>query len=367
MRAFVAGLPCLFAFLAMVTVYARHESAHGLVGLVRRLPFPDRDLEVVFAVLVLPAAALRWLWWSSREAPPVAVRVRAAALLGAGAAALLVAAAVGAAIPRLVVPGWGFDPGLSRACLVAETASLLACCVVLATAPAGLVRSLLARPVHALLVVPVWCLAGPGLPGWSWLHSRWADVGWGRLLLLATGVALGFVAGGRLAARSGAAPPIPDAAERAGRPGLPSAGLLLLLCATLGWPSPPLWTLVLRKSLGLGRDSVAERFIDLCKHDLDLPGLGLLQVVLAAHLARAWQTRHRPVGEALLAAAVGLQACVVPLLLVPRALEGRVIDLPLLLVPPWLAIAASVWGALTVGLLCLRARRTEAEAGAHAT
>jgi hypothetical protein len=169
----------------------------------------------------------------------------------------------------------------------------------------------------------------------SW--SRRADVGWGRAVLLGTGVGLGLALGASCLSSSPSR--VSASADSGGR------WLLAALVPAIGWPGRLWWFDDARGVLGqLGVGEVVGWLSD----------VWILQTLLACHLANAWRLPHRRVVEVALCAGVALQLTTFVALITPAWVASVLAPGALIIAPPAEAFVLTTWGLLTLGALCLR-------------
>jgi hypothetical protein len=335
LRAVTMELVTSFAFLSLVALHAESECRDGwATRTVHGWLDPDRVPPWLGGLALLVVAA-RWVAWADARRWVVPWRGRARALVGALAglatATLACGWLVGPDGPDVHPWSSGARPDLSLELLRFEVLGFALVAIGLATAPAGALVELARRPVHATLAGAALSLGSFFLMSWS---CR-ADVGWGRAVLLGTGVGLGLALGGsRLAASPSRADPVP------GR-----RWVLLALVASIGSPVR-IWP-ILRQSV-LGQLAV----YDLAVY---LGSVWILQALFACHLAGAWGCRRGPAAEVALSAGLALQLTTLVVQVVPAKVLP-VVDPGALVVHPAAAFALTTWGLVTLGLFHLRSR-----------
>ncbi len=338
-RAVAWELVTAFAFLGLVALHAEGERRDGwATRLVHGLLDPDRvPPHLTGAALLLLSA--RWLAWT-RERPNGGVSVRARARALGGALVGLAAAAVTCwwLVGTPDAARWSaLRPALSRELLRYETVAFALVAVALATAPAGLLARLAGRPVHAVLAGATLSLGSYFCMNWS---CRW-EVGWGRAVLLGTGLGLGLALG---APRRSSSPssPVPAADDPV------EPWLLLALVATIGWPGRS-WLLEDGRGSALAQLWLGEEIAG-------VTDFWILQTLIVCHLARAWRLQHRRAIEVALCAGVALQLTLLVARLTPATVASALAPGTVVAVRPPEAFVLTTWGLLTLGALWLRTR-----------
>lgn len=337
-RAVAWELVTAFAFLSLVAVHAETERTDGwATRLIHGWLDPDRVPPCLGGVALL-LLSVRWLAWTRDHQGVVDLGMRARALGGA-----LVGLAVAALTCWWLVgtknelQWYALCPELSRELLRYEALGFAFVAVGLATAPAGVLAGLARRPVHAVLVGATLSLGSYCFLNWG---CRAPDVGWGRAVLLGTGVGLGLALG---ASRLSASPSRSSVSVDSG-----GRWVLVALVASIGWPGRVWWFEDAIRSV-LGRLEIGEAVA--CLSDL-----WILQTVLACHLASAWRLPRRRVVEVALCAGVALQLTFLVALLTPARVASALAP-GALIVAPAEAFVLTTWGLLTLGALWLRVTR----------